>query len=193
MEYSERQNEIIKAAIKIIAHNGIQSLTTKNLAREIGISEAGLYRHFPSKHKILHGVLDRFEQVSGDCSALLSKDLTPLDKIRTFLEHRYSQLSKDQELAKVMFAEEIFQNEKDLSDKVLSIMHSHRIQLEMFIREGQEARLIRESIDPKSLFRVIVGSMRLLVTQWCLTDFRFDLENEGKILWDNVRVLISTG
>ncbi|MBN1948990.1 MAG: helix-turn-helix transcriptional regulator, partial [Candidatus Cloacimonetes bacterium] len=57
---SERQQQIVNTAIRIIAGQGIQHLTTKNLAGAIGISEAALYRHFSSKHEILLAVLDAF-------------------------------------------------------------------------------------------------------------------------------------
>jgi len=39
---------------------------------------------------------------------------------------------------------------------------------------------------------MIIGSMRLLVTQWCFNDYSFDLKKEGKILWNNINNLIKT-
>ncbi|MGC9375649.1 MAG: TetR/AcrR family transcriptional regulator, partial [Bacteroidales bacterium] len=42
--FSERQKEILTTAVEIIAAKGIQGLTIKNLSKEIGISEAAIYR-----------------------------------------------------------------------------------------------------------------------------------------------------
>ena len=60
MNFSERQIQIIEAATKRIDKYGIQELTTKNLAADIGLSEAALYRHFKSKNDILLGMLSYF-------------------------------------------------------------------------------------------------------------------------------------
>ena len=57
MNYSKRQIEIIEAATILIGQKGIQNLTTKNLAAEIGFSEPALYRHFKNKSDILQSVL----------------------------------------------------------------------------------------------------------------------------------------
>ena len=52
-ELSERQKEIINASLEIIAENGIQSLTIKNLSKKIGLVESAIYRHYESKTQIL--------------------------------------------------------------------------------------------------------------------------------------------
>ena len=51
---TERQQEIIDVALKLINNRGIQGLTMKNLSREIGVSEPAIYRHFETqKHPSL--------------------------------------------------------------------------------------------------------------------------------------------
>ena len=49
MELTVRQKDILKAAIAIIANQGYEKLTIKNLATKIGVTEAALYRHFKIK------------------------------------------------------------------------------------------------------------------------------------------------
>jgi AcrR family transcriptional regulator len=45
-ELSDRQKEIIEVSLALIAENGIQGLTIKNLAKRIGFSESAIYRHY---------------------------------------------------------------------------------------------------------------------------------------------------
>ena len=52
-ELSARQEEIIDTAIKLIDAGGIQNLTMKNIARQMGFSEPAIYRHFESKLDLL--------------------------------------------------------------------------------------------------------------------------------------------
>jgi len=44
-----RKQQIIEASLKIISEKGLGSLTTAEIAKEIGISEATIFRHFNSK------------------------------------------------------------------------------------------------------------------------------------------------
>ncbi len=57
-QYSNRQLQIINAAIKLMGKGGIQQLTTKNLALEVGVTEPALYRHFSNKTDLILQVLE---------------------------------------------------------------------------------------------------------------------------------------
>jgi TetR/AcrR family fatty acid metabolism transcriptional regulator len=62
----ERRDEIIAASMRIIEKKGIHNLTTKNIAKEVGFTEPGIYRHFKSKQEILGEILRRFKKGAGD-------------------------------------------------------------------------------------------------------------------------------
>jgi TetR/AcrR family fatty acid metabolism transcriptional regulator len=59
-DFTHRQIEIMDAATLRIDQYGIQELTIKNLAADLNLSEAALYRHFKSKNEILLGLLSYF-------------------------------------------------------------------------------------------------------------------------------------
>ena len=191
MKLTERQNEIIDKSVDLIALNGIQNLTIKNLANSVGVSEPAIYRHFDSKFAILDTILDRFKEIAS--SVLESKKMSQkacLEKIEFFLLDRYQRCSNNPHLAKVMFSEEVFQDDERLAKKVLMIMHSHKETMHKIISEGQKNGSIRKDIDSTSLFRIIFGPMRLLIKQWCLSGYLFELVPEGKKLWENEKKLI---
>jgi len=50
---AERRDEILKATLTILAEDGLHAWTTARLAARVGVSEAGLFRHFASKEEIL--------------------------------------------------------------------------------------------------------------------------------------------
>src|SRR3974390_3382104 len=54
LDSDERRKTIIAAAVPLFARKGFAGTTTKELAEAAGISEALLFRHFPSK-KHLYG------------------------------------------------------------------------------------------------------------------------------------------
>jgi hypothetical protein len=52
-EQSELGKNIIKNAIQLIHKSGFEAFTFKKLAKEIGTTEASIYRYFENKHRLL--------------------------------------------------------------------------------------------------------------------------------------------
>lgn len=191
MDITKRQMEIVKAAIQVIAQQGYEKLTTKNLAQSIGVTDAALYRHFESKKELIRMVLCYFEQVSCEViQRINSLQISPLEKVSRFVLDRYEIFENDPDLAMVMFSEELFKNDPSFEENLLSIMHIHRDEVMGYIMQGQRIGQIRENLNPMHLFRMIVGSMRLLVTQWNMSRHAFDLKAEGKSLLNTIIQLI---
>jgi len=58
---SGRRREILEALAKLFEAQPSGRVTTAALARELGISEAALYRHFPSKARMIEGLIEFIE------------------------------------------------------------------------------------------------------------------------------------
>jgi TetR/AcrR family transcriptional regulator len=57
-----RREQILQALAQMLEHQAGQRITTKSLAAAVGVSEAALYRHFPSKARMFEGLIDFIEQ-----------------------------------------------------------------------------------------------------------------------------------
>ncbi len=188
--FSERQQQIIETAIKLIADKGIQNLTTKNLAKEIEITEPALYRHFDSKSEILKAVIQYFKNKMQPAVKKLNKSTNSLNNIEKFILEHLKIISHNPNFAKVIFSEANFQNEENLILEMNNMMkRSHKI-LEAVVQLGQSRNEIRSDINSLSIIRMIIGSMRLLVTQWSMSGMIFNLETEGKQLCDDIKKLL---
>jgi AcrR family transcriptional regulator len=53
----ERRIAIVQAATQVFANNGFHGTTTRELAKAAGVSEALLYKHFPSKESLFSAML----------------------------------------------------------------------------------------------------------------------------------------
>lgn len=191
MEITNRQMDIVKAAIAIIANKGYEKLTTKNLASEIGVTEAALYRHFKSKQELVTMVLCYFEHLSCRVIKEIKESAcAPLDCIRSFVINRYELFTDNPELAKVMFSEELFKNNHAFIGQYQSIMHIHKEEVIGYIKQAQQEGSIDAALNPVHLFRMIVGSMRLIVTQWNMSGGAFNLIEEGTELINTIMKLI---
>lgn len=56
-EATSRRDQILQALAHMLETHPGQTITTAKLAREVGVSEAALYRHFPSKAKMFEGLI----------------------------------------------------------------------------------------------------------------------------------------
>lgn len=54
----ERKEAIVKAVLPLFARNGFAQTTTRQLAEAAGVSEALLYKHFPSKESLYAKIQD---------------------------------------------------------------------------------------------------------------------------------------
>ena len=191
MDLTNRQIEIIQAATKLIGQGGVQSLTTKTLAKEMGFSEPALYRHFKDKNEILLSVLRFYMgQLKKGISDISEDKLSGLDKIKAVVDFQFGHFTKHPAIIMVIFAETSFQYDSVLSNQVSEIMRQKSKSLESIIKSGQEEGVIRKDILPQQLATIVMGSMRITILKWRLSNFKFDLLAEGQTLWATFELLL---
>ena len=59
---SERKQEILQTLARLLETTQGKNITTAMLAREVGVSEAALYRHFPGKADMFEALIEFIEQ-----------------------------------------------------------------------------------------------------------------------------------
>jgi TetR/AcrR family transcriptional regulator len=57
-----RKQQILECLALMLQSSPGQRITTAKLAAEVGVSEAALYRHFPSKARMFEGLIDFIEE-----------------------------------------------------------------------------------------------------------------------------------
>lgn len=190
-EITERQQEIIKVSLELIAERGIQSLTIKNLARKIGFAESAVYRHYENKVQILLAILDFFKQSTEHFfSNQLNSNDNALIKIEKLFLNHFKKFSTSPSLVSVIFSEEIFRNEVELTEKVKEIMNKNTTILKSIIETGQSNGELRDDIDAYHLSIIIMGSLRMFVKQWHMADYDFDLVEKGSEFINSIKILV---
>lgn len=191
-KFTGRQRQIIEVSVNLIAEGGIQELTIKNISGKVGISEPAIYRHFKSKVDILLGILRLFEEFASITLENVEKlETAGIIDVENFMMSRFQRMVEKPVFASVVFSEEIFRNEVKLSDKVLNIMDVHRKALTVLLRKAMDSGEVRDDVPVEKLCHILMGSIRLQVKMWFLSDFSFDLMKAGRELWETLKVLIS--
>jgi len=57
-----RRQQILEVLADMLEKNPGERITTARLAKEVGVTEAALYRHFPSKGKMFEGLIEFIEE-----------------------------------------------------------------------------------------------------------------------------------
>ena len=190
-ELSDRQKQIIDVSLELIAENGIQGLTIKNLAKKIGFSESAIYRHYENKIQILVAILNFFKENTENLfTSGLNVEGDSLSKINHLLYNQFRIFSASPSLVAVIFSEELFRNEAILVAKVSEIMNNNFNALNGIIATGQENGELRNDIETAHLSVIVMGALRLFVKQWQMSNYAFDLAQKGDELSNSIKLLL---
>lgn len=181
-DFTERQIEIMEAATLRIDKFGIQELTIKNLAADLNLSEAALYRHFKSKNEILLGLLTYFIfEMQVRVSHIVQKEEShPSELLKQIFASQLSTFVKRPAIVSVIFAEGIFQFNKELLSKVSEMMALMQNIINKLIVKGQEEGIYSKVLGASTSTTIIMGSMRMVVLKWKLSGNKSNLVNDGK-------------
>lgn len=192
-ELSTRQIEIINVSLDLIAEKGIQGLTIKNLAKKIGFSESAIYRHFDNKVQILIGALEYFNQLSKEMmESNTDYETSSITKIENLFYNHFKMFANHPAVVAVLFSEEIFRNETVLLQKVKELVQEKSQHLVGIIERGQRKGEIRNDIIAVHLSVILLGALRMFVSQLHLATYSFNISDKGSDFIDSIKILISS-
>ena len=187
-----RRDQIVSAALGIIARKGMSGLTTAAIATEANMSEANLYRHYGNKEEILLEVIKRIgDGLKGNIDKSLQGVRSPVERLRSVFTLHLHYLATNEGIPRLVFSEEIHHHNPTLRGKLLETIGLYSGRLTGIMKEGQEARVIAPDIDPEALASIFIGMVQVVVLKWVLSGFSFSIEKEGLKVWDNFEKLLS--
>ncbi len=181
----ERKAEIVDAAIKLAGEIGPDRVTTQRLAKEIGISQPGIFRHFPTKGDIWEAVA---QHVGGLMKTKISpndaEDANPVDLLRKLVTGHLNFIQTTPAIPAILFSRELHaENEKMRSffaELIVSRHHIFSTQIAAAIERGT----FDEALDPDDAAYLVLALIQGLAMRWSLNVRSFDLVAEGKRLLD---------
>jgi len=186
-----RQTQIIEESLALIAEHGMDGLTYRNLSARFGMSMPAFYRHFPSKADVLMGIMEYLDEVGSDVFQSAREHGTdPLDTLRLVLMGYARHFSKNGALAAALFPDTIGEGTCELHDCVLRHMSANRTRIAELFSECMAAGLVRTDVPAERWAFVVMGSLRLEVTQWRLDARRTDLIARVASLWEDLEKII---
>jgi len=179
-----RKKQIMDAARKLIMRSGSEHVTVRNMAKEVGISEAAIYRHFKSKTEILSFLADSVaDGLVHDIDMARNVGFTSLDIIDEILRTHLSRIEQKRGMSFLVLAEIISFGDKSLNKKVSDHIQIYVGRLRLLLADGVRAGLVRHDIDLAAAALLLFGMIQGLVNIWALSGYKFDLAEKYSEVW----------
>ncbi|MUL68011.1 TetR family transcriptional regulator [Mycobacterium sp. CBMA 234] len=159
----DRKARILEVAQRLLARNGWRSTSLAQIAREAGVTPAGLLHHFESKEHLLHAVLDA-RDADDDAHADRSGDL--IEELARVPE-RFERSPELVGTFAVLLIENILPD-APLHDRMLRRYQDALAILTDGIREAQVAGRYRSDMDPAVKAVQILAFVNGMETLWLL-------------------------
>lgn len=142
---SQRRQQILEALAQMLEDNPGDRITTARLAVQVGVSEAALYRHFPSKARMFDGLIEFAEEVLFQRIALILKEEDiALVRARHLLFLLLSFAERNPGISRLLAGEALTGETERLRHRVNQLMDRLETQLRQILREAE----LRESLRP---------------------------------------------
>ena len=167
-----RQLDIMQSLAKMLQAKGPVKVTTAALANECGITEAAIYRHFPSKRKIYSGLVDFCEQNLFDLIANInSSDEESLVKTKKILVILVTFCEKNPGLARLLTREAFSVNETSLDERIKLLMSKIELQIKQNLQKFEQESKKKLSLTTASSANLLLACAEGLIQQYVRSGF----------------------
>jgi AcrR family transcriptional regulator len=177
-----KREEILDAALRVIARNGYHRTSVRDIAAAVGLSQAGVLHHFASKEALFVEVLRRRDEV--DRERMPSLPTARVDGLVDVVRHNADVPGLVQLYAEV--STEASHPEHPGHDFLTQRYAVLRAELAGAVRAAQEREELSSSLDPEVVAAILLATADGLQTQWMLEP-RLDMAEHVRHLWDALR------
>ncbi len=180
-----RKAEIIATVLALADRIGPDRVTTGAVALAVGVTQAALFRHFPTKAAMWQAVADHVaEQLSLAWDSALSETTGPTQRLRALLHAQLGQIAATPALPTLLFSRELNVENEALRGIFRGRLASFHSLLIDEIRQGQAAGLLRTDVQPADAAALLTSLIQGVAIRWTLGARDFPLVDEGLRLLD---------
>ncbi|MBC8233494.1 TetR/AcrR family transcriptional regulator [bacterium] len=181
--------EILNAAIKVFAKNGMVKTKMAEIAQAAGIGKGTIYEYYRSKEEIFH---EAFIQIYADMHESVSKALKetddPIEKIKLLINTYLDKFDESEDFVEIMmdfWAEGVRNKNADVL-KIINlnqIYTHHRNLISEILEDGIRKGVFRQR-NTKLTASVLLGAFDGLFLQWIIDRSIFNLHEVADELLD---------
>ncbi len=180
-----RREQILQTLASMLQNNPGGRITTAALAAAVGVSEAALYRHFPSKARMFEGLIEfieetlftRINRIIKDSPGALQQCEKILFLVLTFAE-------KNPGITRILNGDALAGETERLRTRVSQIFDRLEAQLKQVLREAEVREGLRTRISVTASANLLLSMTEGKISQYVRTDFRQKPTSDWADQWD---------
>ncbi|MBN2545462.1 MAG: helix-turn-helix transcriptional regulator [Spirochaetes bacterium] len=198
LNLNEKEEKILQSSIKLFSEKGFSAATSKEIAKDAGVSEGIIFKYFKTKKDILKAILLHLINILSEKIVLKGiKDIFKNDKecdIKTVLKKviydRIKMVDKIYPMAQIIFMEAILHEEirdavyNNIIKKAMEIFNDFYFQM-------AEKNILRKNVDIMVVFRSILSNIAIFIAQKKIFGKYFKFENIDKEIDKVIDVILN--
>mgnify|MGYP000870965944 FL=1 len=178
---TSRKDQILQALARMLETSPGERITTAALAKEVGVSEAALYRHFPSKARMFEGLIKFIEETLFlRISRILNEETNAEVRCHKILTLLLTFSDKNPGMTRLLTGDALAGETARLRVRIVQFYSRLESQLKQILREAQIRESLKATVSPAALANLLLASAEGRLTQFVRSEFQQSpLEN-----WD---------
>ena len=179
-----RKQQILECLALMLESSPGQRITTAKLAAEVGVSEAALYRHFPSKARMFEGLIDFIEEsIFSRINLILSDHKETLVRCHHVLHVLLVFSERNPGMCRILSGDALMGENERLRSRVNQFFEKLESQFKQILRE----RKLREgkafTINEQALANILVAFAEGKISQYVRSGFDKKPSNDFNEQW----------
>ncbi len=173
MAKTSRRDEILQALALMLETRHGSRITTAALAAEVGVSEAALYRHFPSKAKMLEGLIDYIEEaLFPRITRLLAETTDVRVRCRDVLTLLLVFAERNPGFARLMVGEPLQGENERLHARMRQVFERIQTQLRQIVREWALTQVPAPELTVNAAAALMLAAAEGHISQFVRSEYR---------------------
>jgi len=179
-----RKDQILQALARMLEAAPGERITTAALAKEVGVSEAALYRHFPSKARMFEGLIKFIEDtLFARVSRILSEEASAEVRCQNILLLLLTFCDKNPGMTRLLTGDALAGETERLRERIAQFFSRLEAQLKQVLREAQIRENLKTTISPAALANLILASAEGRLIQFVRSEFKQSPLEDWEIQW----------
>lgn len=168
-----RKEHILQCLARMLETGPGERITTSALAKEVGVSEAALYRHFPSKAKMFEGLIVFIEEtLFSRITRILDDEPSAHKRCEKILTLLLTFAEKNPGMTRLMTGDALAGETERLRVRISQLFDRLEAQLKQILREAQIRENLRCVVSPSILSNLLMASAEGRLMQFVRSEFK---------------------
>ena len=178
-----REAEIVEATLRLADKLGPDRLTTETIAEAVGLTQPGIFRHFPRKQDLWEAVAARVgSMMEARWKKAQCSDAPSTDRIRALICAQLRLIQSTPAILSILFSRELHTKNEGLRSAFFGLMSRFHKIIAAHVAQACATSELRDDLDTDDVAFLIIGLVQGLAMRWSISGRNFDLAEEGSRL-----------